>query len=395
MSATPTAGSAGDVGDQPTASSTSSGPAAYRGVAPFVIRSKLTGSVSYGNPWPTWTGIWTMEKMFNFFTRKCPPPPTLEQLNASIPVCAVTESQLASSQNLCCWMGHSTEFLRLNGVNILTDPIWGPIIGLDLGFTYIGRERLRPPPIDLAHLPSIDFVIISHNHVDHLDFTTICALKNLFDPMFLVPIGAKSWFLQCGFTRVEELTWWDSYTSPAHSNVTFTFVPAQHWSGRSTVLDANASLWGGWVLTTNENFKVYFAGDTGYCSVFPQIANLGPFDLSFIPIAPENPRHVMKAQHVGFEEAVKIHQEVNSKCSYAIHWGTFPMGADEPTSAPSQLQQVCHDHGVTSPFTTPSIGQVINLTPVIPSPVLSTPTATTTTTSTTTTTTNPAITENT
>lgn len=104
------------------------------------------------------------------------------------------------------------------------------------------------------------------------------------------------------------------------------------------LFDINRILWGSWLIEYgNPNKKVWFAGDTAYCPVFQEIGSkLGPFDLSLIPIGAYNPRFFMKYQHVNHEEAVQLHQDVQSKRSIAIHCCTFPLTL-EPMDEPPQL----------------------------------------------------------
>ncbi|KAH3765829.1 N-acyl-phosphatidylethanolamine-hydrolyzing phospholipase D [Pelomyxa schiedti] len=321
---------------------------------PVEIKTAL--HTTYANPWDTWTGLIDREKIMGWMF-KPPVKPTEAQLDAVLPVKPVTAAELTAHDFTVCWIGHSTVFLRIFGVNILTDPLFAQRLGLDIIGEYkIGRKRARQPPISLNNLPKIDIVLISHNHQDHLDSGNVSTLAGLFNPLFLVPRGLTSWFMSLRITNVLEFNWWNSYY---HSGtpLKITFVPAQHWSGRALV-DYNLALWGGWVLSSNTHpAKVYYAGDTGYCPVFPEIASLGPFDLSLIPIGPNEPRVSMKTQHVGFEDAIKIHEEVNSRQSVGVHWGTWSMGADSLTQVKAQFAAECGRKGVTN-FTTLDIGQV-------------------------------------
>lgn len=98
------------------------------------------------------------------------------------------------------WIGHSTFFIQLNGLNILTDPVWAKRMGF--------QKRLTEPGMDLEDLPEIDIVVISHGHYDHLDFPTLKKLKG--NPQYFVPIGLKSLFIKKGYQRVIEMSWWES-----------------------------------------------------------------------------------------------------------------------------------------------------------------------------------------
>ena len=181
------------------------------------------------------------------------------------------------------------------------------------------------PFIDCEKLPSIDVVLVSHNHRDHMDASSISRLVKRDNPMFLVPEGDKKWFLNRGYTRVEEHMWWE--TSEI-KGVDMTFVPAWHWSQRG-FFDHNSSLWGGWVISTNK-YTVYFAGDTAYeetyfsaiKQVFPQI------DVAIMPIGPGDPREFMHRSHMNAEEAGQAFLDCGANYFIPMHWGTFYFGID-------------------------------------------------------------------
>ena len=229
------------------------------------------------------------------------------------------------------WLGHATFLLRLGASNILTDP---HLTNRASPLKRFGPKRLVTPPLTLGELPHIDFVIISHNHYDHLDRQTVLTLNAQTDgaPRFYVPLALKSWFTDQGIDNVVELDWWDARNE---KELVINFVPAQHWSTRTRV-DRNESLWGGWVIE-HQDFRFYFAGDTGYSQDFKDIgAKFAPIDLAAIPIGAYDPRWFMKAQHVNPTEAVQIHHDVGARYSVGMHWGTFKL-TDEPIDEPPKL----------------------------------------------------------
>lgn len=153
------------------------------------------------------------------------------------------------------WVGHSTVLVQLDGLNILTDPQWSDRAS---PITFAGPKRLMPPGVQLEQLPPIDLVLISHDHYDHLDVDTVRHLARLYHPLFLVPLGLKSWFAELGITEVEELNWWED--RQVHG-LTVTCLPAQHFSGR-TLWDGNSRLWSSWAVAGKKK-RFFFAGDTG------------------------------------------------------------------------------------------------------------------------------------
>lgn len=228
------------------------------------------------------------------------------------------------------WLGHATVLVRKAGLTVLTDPVLSRRAS---PLSFLGPARRTVAPVDVASLPAIDVVVISHNHYDHLDKATVHALSRRFpDAVFLVPLGLKRWFDRQRIGNVRELDWW---ATTDVRGATFTFVPARHWSAR-TLWDRNRSLWGGWVMA-HEGFRFWFAGDTGYSDKLAEIGRrAGPIDLAAIPIGAYAPRWFMRGQHVDPAQAVQLHREIGVRRSIAIHWGVFEL-ADDPLDEPPRL----------------------------------------------------------
>ena len=225
------------------------------------------------------------------------------------------------------WVGHATVLVKMPGVTFLTDPIWSdwpsPV-------PFIGPRRFVPPGIAIEDLPPIDFVVISHNHYDHLDLPTLKALAARdAKTQFLVPLGNESLLTDQGISRVHGFDWGDAMTI---SGSTVYCLPTQHWSKRG-LGDTNQSLWASWaVIGASKRF--YFAGDTGYFKGFKSIGEkLGPFDLAAMPIGAYEPTLMMQSTHMNPEEAIQATVDVQAKKALAIHFGTFDL-SDEPLSEP-------------------------------------------------------------
>ena len=222
------------------------------------------------------------------------------------------------------WIGHSTMLIQVDGLNILTDPVFSDRAS---PMSFIGPKRLVEPGLKFEELPDIDIVIISHDHYDHLDKETIEKLGN--KPIYLVPLGLGDFFENLEITNYQELDWWDEFK---FNNILFVCVPAQHFSGR-TLFDGNKTLWSGWVIKALQA-DIYYAGDSGYFPGFKEIGQrLGPFDVAFLPIGAYRPRWFMKSVHMNPVEAVQAYQDVNSHYFLPIHWGTFVL-SDEPLQEP-------------------------------------------------------------
>jgi len=260
------------------------------------------------------------------------------------------------------WLGHSAFLLQYDGMNILTDPMLGEYAS---PFRWAGPKRINPPGLTVDELPVIDWVILSHNHYDHLDRDTILALEKKqkeHPPYYFVPMGVKDWFLREGIDRVTELDWEQSII---RDNWEFQCVPAQHFSGRSP-FSMNKTLWSGWILK-HPDFSFYFIGDTGYNGDFKKIGKQhGPFDLTLIPIGAYKPRWFMSPVHVDPEHAVQIHLDVKSHFSVAMHWGAFMLADEKPDEPPKLLAKILHDREIPADeFVSMKIGETLDLKPIL------------------------------
>ena len=240
--------------------------------------------------------------------------------------------QFSSEQPSVTWIGHSTLLVRLNGKTILTDPIFSTRAS---PFSILGPKRVVPPALSLHELPPIDFVVISHSHYDHLDLKTIkeLAIKSK-KTVYFVPLGLKGLLEGVGARKVFELDWWDEIRM---NDLTFIATPAHHWSARS-LLDRNKTLWASWMVVSQQ-FRFWFAGDTGYSGDFTEIRKrVGEPDLAAIPIGAYSPRSFMKNSHVNPGEAVDIFLDLGAKKAVAIHWGTFKLSTELLDEPPGKLQ---------------------------------------------------------
>ena len=225
------------------------------------------------------------------------------------------------------WIGHATVLVHIAGKNILFDPIFSDYVAPPFG-----PRRVPPLPIAIDELPTIDVVMISHNHYDHLDEASVrrLASRQQGGPIFLVPLGLKAWFLERGIERVQEFDWWQS---TQQGPLKITFVPANHWS-RRTLTDTNETLWGGWVVE-GDGLRLIHTGDTAWSPLFREIGKrFGGFDMAFIPIGAYSPRWYMGYVHVDVVEAEEIRVDLNAKRAIGIHWGTYSPLANEPLDEP-------------------------------------------------------------
>ena len=260
-------------------------------------------------------------------------PPQIDDSALASIVGEVDHSLINSPADLprATWIGHATVLVQYRGINFLTDP---HLSQRPFGFDFLVSKRFTQPALSFEEMPKIDFILISHNHFDHLDHRTVDMFGN--SVTWYVPLGVKRWFLDRGIesAKVVELDWWQVHQF--NSDVKVTFTPSVHWSKR-TPWDTNKSLWGGWAVDI-AGFKSWHAGDTGYSdTLFREIGErTGPFRFAMIPIGGYAPRYFMSASHIDPSEAVDVHIDVRSQQSMPMHWGTFQL-THEPVFEPSEL----------------------------------------------------------
>ena len=255
-------------------------------------------------PWRDWTD-----------NKSYPPPP----------------ERVDSCQLRVTFINHSTVLIQMDGLNILTDPIWSKRCS---PFSWIGPSRHRAPGLALESLPPLDFVLVSHNHYDHLDLPTLKKLVGKFHMPIITSLGNKQFLEQNGIDDVTEIDWGDRI--PLSESVALTGVPARHFSGRG-LSDRQTTLWMGFVLQGSAG-NVYFAGDTGFGSHFEKIRKqFAPIRLAILPIGAYLPRWFMSGVHLSPEEAVRAHQVLGAAAGIAIHFGTFRLGVDGQDQAVEDL----------------------------------------------------------
>ena len=240
--------------------------------------------------------------------------------NAPVPVIARSaadyETPPASGLRVT-WLGHSTTLLEIDGQRVLIDPTWGPRAS---PFRFWGPSRFYPPPLSLADLPSVDVVLISHDHYDHLDMFTVSALAAR-DARFVVPLGIGAHLEAWGVapSRITELDWWSSI---AVGGLTLTATPARHFSGRG-ITGQDRTLWAGSSIRGPQH-RVYYSGDTALDDTMVEIGNrLGPFDLTMIEIGEYDA--LWADVHLGPEQAVRAHQLVRGTVMLPVHWAGFDL----------------------------------------------------------------------
>jgi L-ascorbate metabolism protein UlaG (beta-lactamase superfamily) len=259
------------------------------------------GSLSQAQDWPAWV---------------------------EVPQQQVPQARLASGLSVT-FINHATFLIQLDGINILTDPVFSKRASPS---QVVGPARVHQPGIAFDDLPPIDVILISHNHYDHLDEGTLrrfAAMER--QPLVMAGLGNGALFEEFGLQHYQDLDWEQSI---GFGGVQFTFTECRHRSGRG-LTDQMKTLWGAFVIHSASG-SVYFGGDSGYGGHFKATGEKhGPFSLALLPIGAYEPRWFMADVHVNPQEAVQAHIDLQARRSIGMHFGTFQLtyeAIDQPVT---------------------------------------------------------------
>lgn len=250
------------------------------------------------------------------------------------------------------WYGHSAILLRLASKTILIDPMLGSNASPIAPFK---TKRFSKNTLDIIDdLPEIDLMILSHDHYDHLDYDSIQKLKTK-TKNYIVALGVKRHLVQWGIDDqvVTEMDWWDE---KVFSDISITFTPSRHFSGRG-LKDRARSMWGGWVFKTDQN-NIWFSGDGGYGPHFKEIGQrLGPFDFAFMECGQYNEK--WRPIHMFPHESVQAAFDGGAKQAMPVHWAGFSLSQHSWTEPVEHFIEQSKRQNL--PFLTPRLGEIVNL----------------------------------
>jgi L-ascorbate metabolism protein UlaG (beta-lactamase superfamily) len=220
------------------------------------------------------------------------------------------------------WIGHATLLIEMDGVRILIDPVWDDRAAPT---SWTGPKRFFPAPLELSDLPTIDAVIVSHDHYDHLGAGTIRAMAHLAAverARWITPLGVGALLKQFGLpaSHCLELNWMDSTRVGA---VQVTALPARHFSGRS-LFNRFETLWASFALAGPQH-SMYYGADSGEWAGLNEIGEqFGPFDLAMLEIGASDP--LWADIHMGPEGALRSFRALGGHgLLMPIHWGLFDL----------------------------------------------------------------------
>ncbi|MHA7128795.1 MBL fold metallo-hydrolase [Algoriphagus namhaensis] len=256
------------------------------------------------------------------------------------------------SKDRLIWFGHSAFLLQLDGKTILIDPMLSEV---PAPHPWLGKPRFSEElPIPVEKLPEIDFILISHDHYDHLDYESIQKLKSK-TKHFLVPLGVGAHFERWGVepSRIQELRWWEETDL---LGLHFAFAPSRHFSGRG-ISNRFSTLWGSWILQS-EKHKLYFSGDGGYGPHFKEIGEkYGPFDFAMLECGQYNEN--WSQLHMAPEQTALAAMDLGAKVGMPIHWGAFSLAMHSWTDPVERVRAKASE--LELPLAIPKIGEFVYL----------------------------------
>lgn len=258
---------------------------------------------------------------------------------------------LDASENVLVWFGHSSYFLQIDGKRILVDPVFS---GNASPFSFMVKSFEGTDVYAPEDFPPIDYLLITHDHWDHLDHSTVVKLRPTVGKI-ITSLGTGAHLERWGFTagQIIELDWYEQ--AIPDSGFTITASPGRHFSGRS--FKRNQALWASFVFQT-PTMKIFIGGDSGYDSHFSQIGQkYGPFDLALLECGQYN--KAWKYIHMMPEETVQAAIDLKASHLMPVHWGKFALALhawDEP------IERVTREaRRLNVPLLHPMIGEKVNL----------------------------------
>ncbi len=249
------------------------------------------------------------------------------------------------------WFGHSSYLIRIDNKTFLIDPVFS---GNAAPLSFMIKAFPGSNIYKAEDMPAIDYLILTHDHYDHLDFKTIRKLRTKVDKIYC-SLGISSHLKYWGvdINKVTEMDWWE--TQQLEKNISLTAAPARHFSGRG--IKRGQTLWSSFILKTSA-YNLYLGGDSGYDFHFKEIGNkYGPFDLAILEAGQYNT--MWPLIHMAPEETVQAAVDLNAKALLPVHWGKFSLSMHAWTDPVTRVLAKAEE--LNMKVLTPKIGQPIIL----------------------------------
>ena len=252
--------------------------------------------------------------------------------DSTLPVIKTDLQTLNLSEDLLVWFGHSSYLIQMEGKRLLVDPVFctaAPVSFVNKPFK--GTEVYRP-----EDMPDIDYLIITHDHWDHLDYNTVKKLKDRIGAV-ICPLGVGEHFEYWGFDkeRLIELDWnEDANLAP---DFMIHCLPARHFSGRG--LTANQSLWASFLLETPSQ-KIYIGGDGGYDTHYAEIGNRFP-DIDLVILENGQYNEEWSLIHLMPQYMAQTARDLKAKRVLTVHHSKYALAKhrwDEPLKNAEEMK---------------------------------------------------------
>jgi len=271
--------------------------------------------------------------------------------NVALPSQKTNLLLLDPKKDLLVWFGHSSYLMQIDGKRILVDPVFS---GNASPHSFMLQSFKGSDIYTVDEMPAIDYLIITHDHWDHLDYQTTIKLKPKVSEI-ITTLGTGAHLEYWGFDleRIIELDWNDRIDLGDGFIVTAT--PCRHFSGRK--LKRNQAIWSSFVLQTPSK-RIFIGGDSGYDTHFAKIGkDHGPFDLALLECGQYN--NAWRYIHMMPEQTIQAAIDLKAKILMPVHWAKFALALhawDEP------IERVTKEaRRLNMPIIHPMIGEEVNL----------------------------------
>ncbi|SDR02523.1 L-ascorbate metabolism protein UlaG, beta-lactamase superfamily [Chryseobacterium soldanellicola] len=288
------------------------------------------------------------EVLYDFFFKKKDPYLKPHKI---VPAIHTDLKNIPKDQDVFVWLGHSSYYMQTDGISFLVDPVLS-LYGSPFKFfnkAFAGADIFKP-----EDMPDLDYLIITHDHYDHLDYPTIKAIKNRVETVIL-PLGVGAHLEKWGYEehQIIEEEWGGE--AVLKNNIKIIYTPARHFSGRK--FKRNGTLWTSYVLETPTK-KMFLGGDSGYDTHFKMIGEkYGPFDYAIIENGQYN--QAWKYIHALPEDVIQASIDVNAKNIIPVHSSKFALALHPWNEPLKKITSLGKDKNLN--ILTPMIGEPVDL----------------------------------
>lgn len=282
-------------------------------------------------------------QVWKWKSKKNPYEEEKKQDTFRLPVSLNISDLLDSKKDGIFWLGHATFVIRINGIQFITDPVFKKAAVI---------KRWSPLPVEIKDIPKSHFLLMSHDHRDHCDKTSLRKVHKA-NPSLAYFTGLNMKPLLNGFLKGasgQEAGWYQQFNTEGLGFKLY-FLPTRHWAKRG-LTDTNLRLWGSFILEINGT-TIYFGGDSGYGSHYADIAKLFPkIDYAILGIGAYEPEWFMEDNHSSPYKAYQAFKDLKARYFIPMHYGTFDL-SDEPIGKPQRelekIKILNQDNGVIIP----------------------------------------------